>query len=92
MSSDLSRPKPVVDPRARERVRGWVLEAFGLPEDGFVRVTQVTCSEPGCPPIETAITTDYEGGVTVRMIRKATAEISREDVLALARPKEAEHE
>jgi len=92
VSSDLVTPRPPADPVARERVREWVLEAFGLPEDAFVLVTQLACSEPGCPPLETAIALDRADGVTMRTIHKATAEISREDILALAQPKEREDE
>ena len=88
MASDLSARRPSVDPEARARVQAWVLEAFGLPADAFVRVTQLACSEPGCPPLETAIALDREGGISLRTVHKATSEISREDVFALAQAKE----
>ena len=90
--SDLARPKPAVDPAARDRVCRWVRETFGLAEDAFVLVTQLACSEPGCPPLETALVIDQPGGVWMRTIHKATADISREDILALAHPQEEEHE
>jgi nitrate reductase delta subunit len=40
---------------AVERIRTWTRERFGLPEDGAVLVSQVACSLPGCPPLETVI-------------------------------------
>ena len=92
MSPDLSRQRPAADPSARERVRGWVLEAFALPDDSFVLVTELACSEPGCPPLETALVIDRPGGVSMQTIHKATADISREDILALAHPEGVGHE
>jgi len=92
VSFDLSRPKPAADPGVRERVRQWVLEAFALPDDSFVLVTQLACSEPGCPPLETAIVVDRDGGVSMRTIHKATADISRADILALVNPEERDDE
>ena len=83
VSSDLSRPRLNVDPTVRARVCAWVTEVLELPEDGFVRVTQVQCRDPGCAPLETAIVFDRNGRVCVEMIYKATADISREDILAL---------
>jgi hypothetical protein len=38
---------------AVERVRDWTRRRFALTDDETVMVSQVTCSVPGCPPIET---------------------------------------
>jgi nitrate reductase delta subunit len=40
---------------AVDRIRDWTRARFGLPEDGAVLVSQVSCSLPGCPPLETVI-------------------------------------
>jgi hypothetical protein len=40
-------------PRALERVRDWTRDRFGL-EDTLL-VTEVVCSQPGCPPLETVV-------------------------------------
>jgi hypothetical protein len=39
---------------ALDRVRGWVRERFRLDEE-TIMVSQVSCSVPGCPPIETVV-------------------------------------
>ena len=40
---------------AAERVRAWTRERFALPEDAVVMVAEVSCTVPGCPPLETVI-------------------------------------
>jgi len=46
------------NPARRERVREvkrWVEESLGLPAEAAVMVTELACSEPGCPPVETVV-------------------------------------
>jgi len=38
---------------AVERVRDWTRARFALADDETVMVSEVACSVPGCPPIET---------------------------------------
>jgi hypothetical protein len=38
---------------AVERVRDWTCARFALADDETVMVSEVACSVPGCPPIET---------------------------------------
>jgi nitrate reductase delta subunit len=40
---------------AADRIKAWTRARFGLPEDGAVMVSQVSCSLPGCPPLETIV-------------------------------------
>ena len=40
---------------ALDRVKAWTRERFGLPEEAAIMVAEVTCSVPGCPPLETAV-------------------------------------
>ena len=41
------------DPRQLVQVKSWVSQAFDLSEDVSVMITQLQCTEEGCPPIET---------------------------------------
>jgi hypothetical protein len=38
---------------AADRVRDWTRTRFALTDDETVMVSEVACSVPGCPPIET---------------------------------------
>ena len=38
---------------ALDRVRDWTRTRFALTEDDTVMVSEIACSVPGCPPIET---------------------------------------
>ncbi len=40
---------------ALERVRVWTRQRFGLGEESPVFVSEVACSLPGCPPLETVV-------------------------------------
>jgi nitrate reductase delta subunit len=40
---------------ALERVKGWTRERFRLARDATVFVSEVSCSLPGCPPLETVV-------------------------------------
>jgi hypothetical protein len=37
-------------------VKQWIRETMQIDDDVMVLVTELPCSEPGCPPVETAIT------------------------------------
>ncbi len=41
------------DTAALDRVRDWTRARFSLADDETVMVSEVACSVPGCPPIET---------------------------------------
>ena len=43
------------DPQQLAQVKSWVSEVFDLSEDISVMITQLQCTEEGCPPIETVI-------------------------------------
>lgn len=40
---------------ALDRVRVWTRERFALAEDVVVMVSELACTLPGCPPIETVV-------------------------------------
>jgi hypothetical protein len=41
--------------QAAERVKEWTRERFSLSEDAAILVTELTCTVPGCPPLETVV-------------------------------------
>ena len=47
--------KARAQPEALERVRAWTRERFSLSGREAVLATEVACSVPGCPPIETVV-------------------------------------
>jgi nitrate reductase delta subunit len=41
--------------QALERVKEWTRVRFSLAEDVVILVSEIVCSAPGCPPLETVI-------------------------------------
>lgn len=67
------------------RVKGWVLELLGLPEDAPVMVTELRCAEDGCPDVETVIAVFGEPGKARRhKLPKPAIEVTRDEVRSLA--------
>jgi hypothetical protein len=46
---------------ALERVKAWTRERFALAEQAPILVSEVACSLPGCPPLETVVAFWTEG-------------------------------
>lgn len=67
-------------------VKRWVVEALNLSEDAPILVSELRCSEPGCPPVETIIAL-LQGGPTSDTLTfklpKPLAEVTSADVAAL---------
>jgi hypothetical protein len=85
MKSDLFGQRMRSDPAQTERVRGWVTAALHLGPDTPMLITELRCSEPGCPPVETVIAVlDQPGQPRQFKIHKPLAEVSEADVDALA--------
>lgn len=76
--------RPPGQPRHSGQVKGWVRERFGLGEETPVMVTELRCTEPGCPPVETAIAILEAPGDRRRYkIHKPVSEVVPEDVAGL---------
>jgi len=52
---DLDDDTPRSAPAAMAALKRWVREALALGDDDTVMVTELTCREPGCPPLETVV-------------------------------------
>ena len=73
------------DPGRASEIKRWAASAFRLGEDDSVMVTELRCTEPGCPPLETVIALLGVSGPTRQYkLHKAVAEVTEADVIALA--------
>lgn len=52
---NLLTPHPAHDPQQIVAIKQWARATFGLDDQTTVLVTELRCSEPGCPPLETVI-------------------------------------
>jgi hypothetical protein len=85
MELNLFGPRPHQDVGAIERVKRWTVEGFGLAEGTTVMVTELRCTEEGCPDVETVIAVlDGPGKTRQFKVFKPLGEATRADVMALA--------
>jgi hypothetical protein len=66
------------------RIKEWVREQLALGDDVTILVSELSCSEPGCPPVETVIAL-FRGreGTTKYTIHRPSAEVTRDDIAGL---------
>lgn len=80
----ISRPK--ADTSKIAAVREWVERAFALPSETYVTITELQCTEPGCPPLETAIIIiDAPGKNRLYKVHSSIADIQFDDIAWLVR-------
>ena len=85
MLDDLLGGKRKSNSQAIQQVKAWVFEALQLEEKTSLMVTELRCTEPGCPPIETVIALLKPSHPTQQYkIHKPIADISFDDVAMLA--------
>ena len=65
----------------QERVLGWTRERFKLDEDETIMVSELPCSDPGCPPVETHVVFWTQAGRQHFKIFKPLAEVEADDLL-----------
>jgi hypothetical protein len=76
---DLFGQGPRPDPAAIARLKVWAREAFGLPDDAAVLVTELRCAEDDCPDVETVIAVLGEPGMARRhKLLKPVGEVTRD--------------
>jgi hypothetical protein len=81
-SFDMMRPRkpsPGHD-AAVDRVRSWTRMRFKLTDDETVMVSEVACSVPGCPPIETHLVFWTAAGRHHFKIFKPLADVVEDDL------------
>ncbi|WP_141385339.1 nitrate reductase molybdenum cofactor assembly chaperone [Nitrobacter winogradskyi] len=65
----------------QERVLGWTRERFNLDEDETIMVSELPCSDPGCPPVETHVVFWTQSGRQHFKVYKPLAEVAADDLL-----------
>ncbi|MEO1392367.1 MAG: hypothetical protein AAFV90_05615 [Cyanobacteria bacterium J06634_5] len=66
-------------------LKSWVYETLALDQTVPISISQLKCTEPGCPPLETVIAVMSQPPQTYKIHRPA-AEIERADVIKAIRP------
>ena len=79
-----SRTNLKADPAKVKQVKTWIAEILNLNEQVTISLNQLTCREPDCPPIETAIVI-VEQPPKQYTIHKSIAEIERSDIEQLTK-------
>lgn len=62
------------------QLKNWVYEILTLDRDVPISISQLKCTEPGCPPLETVIAVMSQPPQTYK-IHRPTTEIDRGDVI-----------
>lgn len=85
MSLSILVPRSKSNPVHTQEIKKWVRDIFQLSEDITVMVTELQCSEPGCPPLETVIAIMGVGhnNKSQHKLHKAIHEVTVEDIKAL---------
>jgi hypothetical protein len=85
MNDGLFSPRPGRAPGRTTEIKAWTTEALGLTDDVAVMVTELRCTEPGCPPLETIVAVLGGDGPTRQYkIHKRLDDVTREDVRAIS--------
>ena len=84
--------KPKLDPAQASRIKDWVQRTFALSTDVAVLVTELQCTEEGCPPLETVIAILDEPGKTRPFkLHKPMADVTATDIQALVHRPNHQH-
>lgn len=76
--------RPKQNPEQTARIKAWVAAQFALSDDVTVMVTELRCTEPGCPPLETVIALlPPSGGQQQFKIHKGVGDITHDDIAEL---------
>ncbi|MEM9806336.1 MAG: hypothetical protein AAF959_13745 [Cyanobacteria bacterium P01_D01_bin.56] len=68
-----------------KQLKEWVYQALTLDDSIHVSISQLTCTEPGCPPIETVIAVMTQPPQTYKIHRPAAEILEDHIVQALAK-------
>ncbi len=65
-----------------QQIKQWVYQVLGINQEISISLSQLQCTEPGCPPIETVINV-LDNPVQQYKIHKSMAEIEYADISQL---------
>ncbi len=74
-----AKKNPATD-AALDRVRDWTRARFALGDGDTVMVSEIACTMPGCPPIETHVVFWTAAGRHHYKIFKPLAEVAEDDL------------
>ncbi|MGQ9873534.1 hypothetical protein, partial [Leptodesmis sp.] len=77
-----AQDKPKANPDKVRDIKNWVYRILNVNPDIPISISQLTCKEPGCPPIETVIAIMTQP-VKQYKIHKAVDEIDELDICNL---------
>ena len=73
-------PTPKVSTAQIQQLKSWVYEALTLGPDTSVSISQLRCTEPGCPPVETVIAVMTQPPKTYK-IHSPVSDLTQQDVV-----------
>jgi hypothetical protein len=89
---NLFSQKPARDPDAVLRIKQWAIDLLGLGSDVAVTVMELSCTEEGCPDVETVVGILEPGCQRKFKVFKPLAEVLRDDLEKVVRKSIKEQE
>ncbi|MEO0397318.1 MAG: hypothetical protein AAF243_15215 [Cyanobacteria bacterium P01_A01_bin.137] len=75
-----------ISPVQLQQLKVWVYETLSLDESVTVSISQLTCTEPGCPPLETVIAVMTQPPKTYK-IHQPAVEITQDNLVQTLKEK-----
>ncbi|MEM6256112.1 MAG: hypothetical protein AAF821_24630 [Cyanobacteria bacterium P01_D01_bin.156] len=75
-----SSPSTKISLEQLKQLKGWVYQTLSLDEGVPLSISQLTCTEPGCPPLETVIAIMTQPPQTYK-IHQPASEITADDIV-----------
>ncbi|MEM7579906.1 MAG: hypothetical protein AAF316_08635 [Cyanobacteria bacterium P01_A01_bin.80] len=69
-----------------KQIKQWIYQALQIDDEIYISLSQLQCTEPGCPPVETVINI-MTNPVQQYKIHKSIAEIEYTDISLLKQNK-----
>jgi hypothetical protein len=82
MNFAFSKQTQKANPEQAQRVKDWMYQVLEIDEEIPISLSQLQCTEPGCPPIETVIAV-MKNPVEQYKLHKSIAEIQYTDIAEL---------
>jgi hypothetical protein len=67
-----------------KEIKQWVQDALALPPETTILITELACTEPGCPPLETVVALLRGPANNVQQkIHRSIADVTKEEIETL---------
>ena len=85
MTFNLFKPRATGDDKHLATLKEWASDLLPASVETTIMITELHCSEPGCPPVETVIALlSRANGIQQYKVPKPLQEVTRDDIVALA--------